>query len=192
MKYRNNICDNFIFKLLLNQFGKDYVRGKFFAEEGDEECLCCKDFWITTDYSRSFLRFGKFRPGREIAYFAGDIQNLNSKVIDSILSRNMSRTIELIMTKHSSYSNFIYKNLDKKVIESSKFKIYQVLGSSGSFLRIHFYDIPEDIFLKIDTLYYTPSCISVVTNNSSILIESRHPNERDCIQIAKLLNNRLI
>lgn len=104
----------------------------------------------------------------------------------------MSKALELVMTKHSSLSDIIYKNLDKRIINSNKFKIYQVLGDSGSFLSIHFYDKPfGDLFLKIDTLYHT-SYVSVVTNDSSKLAEPYRPNERDLIQFAKLLNNYLI
>ena len=192
MKYQNNICGNFIFKLLLNQLGKDYVRGKFFAEEGDDvDYLCCKDFWITTDEERSFLRFGRFRPAEEVARFIGSPYKLDPKIIDSILSGNMSKALELIMTRHSSLSDIIYKNLDKRIIDSNKFKIYQVLGNKGSFLRIHFYGkSSEDLFLGITILYHT-SYVSVVTNNSSKLAEPYRPNERDLIQVAKLLNNYL-
>lgn len=193
MKYQNNICGNFIFKLLLNQLGKNYVRGKFFTKEGDDvDYLCCKDFWITTDDERPFLRFGRHKPAEEVAYFIGSPYKLDPKIIDSILSKNMSKALKLIMTKHSSLSDIIYKNLDKRIINSNKFKIYQMLGNKGSFLRIHFYGkSSEDLFLGIDTLYYT-SYVSVVTNDSSKLAEPYRLNERELIQVAKLLNNYLI
>lgn len=67
-----------------------------------------------------------------------------------------------------------------------------MLGNKGSFLRIHFYGkSSEDLFLGIDTLYYT-SYVSVVTNDSSKLAEPYRLNERELIQVAKLLNNYLI